>query len=413
MKLRKGVKYHSGREFTADDAEFNIVRVRDAAIGSQMRGASNQITKIDKPDPNTLVLSFNAPYLAVFDMFDSLVMLDKDTAAQLSSGKVIGTGPFVWKEWTPNTKVVLEKNPNYWLSGAPLLDRIEITIVGDVQSLGVQLEAGQQDLAVAVSSQDFVRLRQDNRYTAVAAEGPGGSLYLAANVTVAPLDKKEVRLAIHHALDRERAVRSALSNVGTPALLPWPQGSPAYDAALNQSIKFDLDKAKALLTQAGLGSGFEIPITYNTQRTATIGKMIEIFQADLAKIGVKLNIQTQENTVFQQTLNEAKFTGLFAHGHGFANLTPVTLFLQAFPFRKENASKFTSPDYARIVDAMQAEGDPTKLKALYGEMNKLLLAEAFNLEISTNPSLFVTRSAVKDIAYNASNWWIFHRTSLA
>lgn len=413
MKLRKGVKFHSGREFTAEDVEFNITRVRDAAIGSQMRGASNQITKIERPDPNTIVLSFNAPYLAVFDMFDALAILDKDTVSQLSAGKVIGTGPFTWKEWTPNTKLVLEKNPNYWQSGVPLLDRIELTIAGDVQSLGVQLESGQQDFAVGVSSQDFVRLRQDQRYTAVAAEGPGGSLYLAANVTVAPLDKKEVRLAIHHALDRERAVRSALSNVGSPALLPWPKGSPAYDATLNESIKFDLDQAKALLAQAGLGSGFEMPITYNTQRTSTVGKMIEIFQSDLAKIGVKLNIQTQENTVFQQTLNEAKFPGLFAHGHGFSNLMPVSLFLQAFPFRKENASKFTSPDYARLVDAMQAEGDAAKLKSLYGEMNKLLLAEAFNLEISTNPSLFVTTSKVREVGYSANGSWLLQRTSLA
>jgi peptide/nickel transport system substrate-binding protein len=413
MKLRKGVKYHSGREFTADDVEFNILRVREAAVGSQMRGPSGQIATIAKPDPNTIVFTFNAPYLAVFDMFDTMVMLDKDTVPELSNGKVIGTGPFIWKEWTPNTKVVLEKNPNYWQSGAPLLDRIEITIVGDVQSLGVQLEAGQQDMAYGVSSQDFVRLRQDNRYAAIANDAVGGNFYLAANVTVPPLDKKEVRLAIHHALDRERAVRTALSNVGVPSLLPWPKGSPAYDEALNQTIKFDLDKAKALLTQAGLGSGFEIPITYNTQRTATVGKMIEVFQPDLAKIGIKLNIQTQENTVFQQTLNEAKFPGLFAHGHGAANLTPVTLFLQAFPFRKENASKFTSPDYTRIVDAMQAEGDQTKLKALYGEMNKLLLAEAFNLIISTNPALSVTSSKVLSLGTTANNWWDFRRTSLA
>ncbi len=156
-----------------------------------------------------------------------------------------------------------------------------------------------------------------------------------------------------------------------------------------------------------------MPITYNTQRTSTVGKMIEIFQSDLAKIGVKLNIQTQENTVFQQTLNEAKFPGLFAHGHGFSNLMPVSLFLQAFPFRKENASKFTSPDYARLVDAMQAEGDAAKLKSLYGEMNKLLLAEAFNLEISTNPSLFVTTSKVREVGYSANGSWLLQRTSLA
>jgi peptide/nickel transport system substrate-binding protein len=413
LKLRQGVKYHSGREFTAEDVEFNITRVRDPAVGSQMRGASTEITKIDRPDPYTVVLSFDAPFLAVFDMFDTLVMLDKETVPQLSQGKVIGTGPFTWKSWTPNTKVVLEKNPNYWQQGTPLLDAIELTIAGDVQALGVQLEAGQQDVAVGVPSQDFVRLREDKKYNAVSLDTAGGFFYLAANVKVPPLDKKEVRLAIHYALDRQRALRTALSNVGVTALLPWPEGSPAYDAALNQSITFDLDKAKSLLTQAGLGSGFEIPITYNTQRTATVGKMIEIFQPDLAKIGVKLNIQTQENTVFQKTLNDASFPGLFSHGHGGSSLTPVTLFVQAFPFRKQNASNFTSPDYTRLVDAMQVEGDAAKLKELYTSMNHLLLDEAFNLEIASNPVLYVTGAKVRDIGYAASGWYLFPRTSFA
>jgi peptide/nickel transport system substrate-binding protein len=359
------------------------------------------------------VLGFDTPYLAVFDMFDALVMLDQETIGQLSEGTVIGTGPFIWREWTPNTKVVLEKNPDYWLSGTPLLDRIELTIVGDAQALSVQLEAGQQDFAAGVSSQDFVRLREDSRYTAAANEAGGGFFYLAANVTVPPLDKKEVRQAIHYALDRERAARVVLREIGVPALLPWPENSPAFNAELNQSVTFDLDRAKALLDQAGVGSGFEIPITYNTQRTETVGKMVEIFQADLAEIGVNLNIQTLENTVFQQTLNEASFPGLFAHGHGFSNLTPVTLFLQAFPFRQENASGFTSPEYSRLIDAMQTEVDATKLQELYTAMNQLLLDEAFILEISSNPSLFVTGANVRDVAYTANNWWLFHSTSFA
>src|SRR5205085_527855 len=136
----------------------------------QMRGASQQITRIEKPDKYTIVLGANTPFPGIFDLLDSLVMTDRDTVGNLESGKVVGTGPFVWKSWVPNEKVVLEKNPSYWQSGLPLLDRVETTLISDVQSMGVQLEAGAQDVARNVSPQDFTRLRSDPKYQAVVME---------------------------------------------------------------------------------------------------------------------------------------------------------------------------------------------------------------------------------------------------
>src|SRR5581483_10247262 len=221
--------------------------------------------------------------------------------------------------------------------------------------------------------------------------------YVAADVTAPPLDKKEVRQAINSAINRDRFVQTVGSGISETANLPWPKGSPAYDAVLNGSIKFDLDRARSLLAQAGVGSGLELPITFNTQVTATNGKLAELLQADLSTIGVKLTIKSLENTVFQQTLNEAKFGGLFTHGHGFSNESPEALFVQAFPFRKQNASNFTSPEYARLADAMQDETDPAKLKTVYTGMNKLLLDESFLMDVATNPAYYLTRQNVQDV----------------
>jgi peptide/nickel transport system substrate-binding protein len=323
-----------------------------------------------------------------------------------------GTGPFVWKEWAPNEKVVLEKNPRYWQSGAPLLDRIEATIIGDIQAMAVQFEAGAQDVALRVTAQDFTRLKNDPKFRAEVMESGSGYLYVAADVTVPPLDKKEVRQAINHAINRERFVQTALSGIGRATTLPWPTFSPAYDAALDGGIRYDLERTKALLAQAGVAGGFELPITFNTQRTATNGKLVEILQADLAQIGIRVTPQSLENSVFQRTLNEGKFGGLFSHSHGFSNRTPAALFVQAFPFRKQNASNFSSPEFTRIVDGMQAEADEAKLRALYGEMNRLLLDEAFIMDVSTDPGNFVAKASVQDIDYSLQEWWVLHRASV-
>jgi peptide/nickel transport system substrate-binding protein len=413
LKLRDGVKFHSGRPLTSEDVEFCITRIREPAVGSQMRGASMQITKIERPDTLTISLGFDKPYRAIFDMLDGMVIVDRETVGDAGGGKVIGTGPYTWKEWSPNEKAVLEKNPSYWKSGEPLLDRIEITVISDVQSMGVQFEAGAYDLALKPSAQDYGRLSKDGRFKGTVMDTGDSFYYVAADVKVPPLDKKEVRQAINYAVNRERFISTVGSGISEPANLPWPNGSPAFDAAQNSTVKFDLDKAKALLAQAGVGSGLELPITFNTQVTATNGKLAELLQADLATIGVKLTIKSLENTVFQQTLNEAKFGGLFTHGHGFSNESPEALFVQAFPFRKQNASNFTSPDFARLADAMQDETDPAKLKAIYSDMNKLLLDESFIMDVATNPAYFLTRQNVQNVDFTLIDWMNFNRTTVS
>jgi peptide/nickel transport system substrate-binding protein len=412
LSLRKGVKFHSGRDFTSEDVEFNLQRVLDPAVGSQARAAASRIQEIGRPDASTVVLRFDSAFPTVFDMFEQLVIVDRETVGQSGEGKVIGTGPFLWREWVPNTKLTLEKNPSYWQSGVPLVDRIELTIISDAQAMVVQLEAGQQDVVINPSAQDFVRLRQNTSFQAVALEAAGSPWYVAADVTVPPLDKKEVRQAISHAIDRQRFVQTVLNGVGRATLLPWAKGSPAYDATLDQSVKYDLDRAKALLTQAGVGGGFEIPVTYNSQRVAVIGKLIEILQADLAKIGVRLNVQVQENTVFQQNLNNRTMKGLFSHGHGGANLSPVTLFVQAFPFRKDNASGFKSAEYDRLIDAMVAETNEQRLKQLYTDMDRLLIDEAFVMEVAFAPTLHIARAAVKGVQQSPTAIWELNRVSV-
>jgi peptide/nickel transport system substrate-binding protein len=292
-------------------------------------------------------------------------------------------------------------------------NRIEIAVVSDVQSMGVQSEAGAQNLVLRPTAQDFARLRQDGRFRGTVMDTGDSFYYVAADVTAPPLDKKEVRQAINYAINRDRFVQTVGSGISETANLPWPKGSPAYDAALDSSVKFNLDKAKALLAQAGVGAGLELPITFNTQVTATNGKLTELLQADLASIGIKLTIKSLENTVFQQTLNEARFGGLFTHGHGFSNESPEALFVQAFPFRKQNASNFTSPDFARLADAMQDETDAAKLKSIYTDMNKLLIDESFIMDVATNPSYFLTRQNVQGVEFSLIDWLGFNRTTVS
>src|SRR5436190_93955 len=126
INLRKGVTFHTGRDLTSDDIEYNLLRARDFPknpFASQVAPGSNWWTSWEKPDKNTIVLQSDKPRPGVFDFLQYLRILDKDTMeGPDATTKVVGTGAYKFVEWVPGDHFTLVKNPNYWESGHPYLD---------------------------------------------------------------------------------------------------------------------------------------------------------------------------------------------------------------------------------------------------------------------------------------------------
>lgn len=405
LKLRKGVQYHTGRAFTSADVKFNLDRVKDPKVASQFRGNVMQIKEITTPDPATVVMTFEKPYLAIFDVLTRLVMLDTATAADLEGAKqVVGTGPFKWGEYVPGNRLTMTRNDSYWQSGKPYLDRVEMQIVDDKQSMVTSVESGQRDIAWQVSIQDLSRLKNAAQVRAEVSQLGSQFYYLGVTVTGEVVKDKRVRQALNAAIDRKRITDTLIFGLAEPTALPFPKSSPAYNADLDTSVVFDLNKAKQLLQVASVPAGTTITVGANAL-DPTNGKIAQVIQADLAKIDLKLEIQSIENSVFQQNLSDAKFPQLYANTMGNSNLTPVSFFLTTFPVRVTgNASKYTSPEYTDIVNKMQVETDQAKLKALYDQALKLMLDESFNMPYCQAPQGWVLQKSVKGFAYDTNNF---------
>ncbi len=413
MKLRRGVTYHTGREFTSADVRFNFERVKDPKVASQFRGNVMQIKEIAAPDPVTVVFTFEKPYLSIFDVLTRLVMLDTMTAADLEGAKqVVGTGPFKWGEYVPGNKVTLVRNDKFWQADKPYLDRVEMQIIEDKQSMVLGVESGQREVAAQVGLQDLARLRNGMQVRSETTTTGSQFLYLGVNVAGEVVKDKRVRQALNAAIDRKRIADTLVFGLAEPTALPWPKNSPAYSADLDRSITFDLQKAKQLMQAAGVPAGMTITVGANTQDPNN-GKIVQVIQADLAKIDVKMEIQNIENSVFQQNLSDGKFGQLYANNMGNSNLIPVSFFLTAFPVRVTgNASKYTSPEYTDLVGRMQTETDTAKLKPIYESMNKLLLDESFNMPYCQSPQGWVLQRSVRNFAYDNGNFVILEETWL-
>ncbi|HEX8969448.1 MAG TPA: ABC transporter substrate-binding protein, partial [Chloroflexota bacterium] len=406
LNLRKGVQFHSGREMTSDDVKYTILRLRESTVGSGiLAGFSNWFTSIDLPDKYTVQLKTDAPRPTFFDAIELFNIVDKQNVeGPEAKSKIIGTGPFTFVEWQNGDHFTLARNKNYWQSGRPYLDQI-ISYVRDQQTMDLQLESNGLDIVKIPAVDDFVRLKADPSYQAVIHPASGTFFEVGFNTARPPFDDKRVRQAFNYAMDRKRFAETIMRGTATPINLPWSSTSPAFDAAKNNTYTFDLDKARALLKDAGVAN-LETGILVNGIGAPQVLQFSQIYQDSLAQIGVKLNIQNVEPAVWVDTLINKKpdYTGLWGGTDQIAQLSPSTLFQLSPGWRLENNhSAFKHERWTSLVNSALSEVDSAKQKQLYTQLNDFILDQSFTVAIATYPYTVLMRSNVKDVGYLLHN----------
>ena len=202
----------------------------------------------------------------------------------------VGTGPFTLKEWKSGEYLLFEKNPTYFVEGLPYLDQITIRVGVEPSVALLQLEKGDiQLMGDPPPGAEWARMTSDPAWKdRLEIEPKVNTTYIAINTTTPPFDNVKVRQALNHAIDKQRIVqllngRADVANQILPALMP------GYDPDY-KGYEYDPEKAKALLAEAGFADGFET--TIQCIAVDPQPKLCESFQQDLAKVGVKLNIET-------------------------------------------------------------------------------------------------------------------------
>jgi peptide/nickel transport system substrate-binding protein len=402
LSLRKGVQFHNGRELTSEDIIWNLQRVRDPKTGvAQLANQSNWFSSMEAPDKYTVVLRSDQPRPAMFDFFEYFNIIGKDAIdAQDPKVRLIGTGPFVIADYAQGDHLTFKRNPSYWQSGKPYLDEVNITFGSDPQSTIVKLEAGALDLVGNPAARDAARLKQDSNFKVAASQISGQYHLLPMNCLLAPTDNKIVRQALNYAVDRQRLVDTVLQKTtGEPRDLPWPTMSPAAEPAKNNVFTFDLDKAKSLLSEAG-ASSLDLEMVYVGSDPVPSG-FGQIYQADLAKIGVKLTLKPLESAAWQDTVNTQKYRGLTMSSSAYANIEPSSLFTLSrhWNYSGMNTTGFKHDTYTQLVTSAQVEPDAAKRKQLYSQINDFLLDQCFVNVLAPNAPTVVTRANVNGLRW--------------
>jgi peptide/nickel transport system substrate-binding protein len=402
LHLRKGVTFHNGREFTSDDVLYNFTRVTDVRITAGIiSGFIPPDTTWEAPDKYTVVVKAKNPWPAFFDWLEVVGITDKATMeGPDAKSKSVATGPFMFKEWIQGDHLTYVRNPNYWVTDRPYLDEIRVSILADQQAMAAQLEAGTLDLAMTPALKEFNRLKSDPKYQAVLFTSPPDFYMIQPNSTLKPLDDKRVRQAFAFTIDRKRMVEAAFGGIGEPKSLPWSPGSPAYQPEKNGAWDYNPDKATSLFQQAGVNpQGLELEMVYNSQSTEYAAAS-QIWQADLAKMGIKLNLAGLESARLLDMWHNQTYKGFYIASDAWTNMQPITFFTSSSVARTNgNNGGYKSEAYTSMVNELALEPDEAKRKQKLSALNDFMLDEGIVYPVATNVQKLVATSKVKDIGH--------------
>ncbi|GAB1365128.1 ABC transporter substrate-binding protein [Rhodobacter sp.] len=305
FKLRAGVKFHNGREMTAEDVKYSLDRVTNPETQSPGAGffgsiagfenaGSDGLSGVKVIDPQTVEITLSRPdatFLHVMALNFSYVV-PKEAVEEFGAdfGKhPVGTGAFSLAEWTIGQRLVFQKNADYWMAGVPYLDSITVEVGQEPVVALLRLQKGEVDVpGDGIPPAKFTEVMGDPEQAARVVEG--GQLhtgYITMNVTQPPFDKVEVRRAVNMALNKDRIVQIIIGRA-VSANQPLPPSMPGY-ASDYKGYAYDPEGAKDLLAEAGFPDGFETELyVMNTDPNPRIAQAI---QQDLAAIGIKASLQ--------------------------------------------------------------------------------------------------------------------------
>lgn len=384
--LKKGVKFHNGRELKAADVKFVIERAKNPEAKHPHPKHYAKITDIIVGDDYTITFSLSEvdPSFLLNLARQGSVIYPPEAVDTLKSAPV-GTGPFVFDQWVRGDRIVLKRNPSYHVTGLPRLERVTFRFIPDPNAALAALKAGDIDVsAFGLGPEHAPELRKDARFQVIVGDTTN-DVILAMNNARKPFTDQRVRLAVTHAINKLEVVEGAMFGLGRVLGSNVDPLNP-YFLDLADTVPYDPAKAKKLLAEAGYPNGFDAvlkvaPQYYYTVRTG------EVIVQQLKKVGVNVKIEQIEwGQWIARVYREADYD-LTIIGHA----EPWDIHNYANP---KYYYRYDSPRFQALYQKSEQTLDETARRALYGDLQKLMAEEAPVVWLFVHPRLVVTKKGV-------------------
>ncbi|WP_158966816.1 ABC transporter substrate-binding protein [Chachezhania sediminis] len=396
LHLKDGVKFHDGEPLTSEDVKFSIETIK---ANHPFKTMLAPVASVDTPDPLTVVIHLEHPHPALLlAMSPTLMPIIPEHIYGPDHGEIqqnpanlapIGAGPFKFVEYKQGEYYKLAKNEDFFIEGKPYLDEIYVQMFPDPKSMLLALERGDVDMVPFLASpRDLKRLSGNDDLVVESDLGAaiGPINWIAYNTKKPPLDDVRVRQAINYAIDRNFIANVLLQGQAPVAPGPIVPGSPLANANV-EGYDLDLDKANALLDEAGLAPGADgIRFTITGDTTAANEEMgrivLEYMKTQLKKVGIGLELRLAPDFPtwagrissydFDLTMDQVFNWGDPVIGvnrtYMTSNIRPNVIW--------SNTQQYSNPKVDELLEAAATEVDPAKRKALYDEFQEIVVDDS-------------------------------------
>ncbi|PID43926.1 MAG: nickel/dipeptide/oligopeptide ABC transporter substrate-binding protein [Gammaproteobacteria bacterium] len=393
--LRKGVKFHSGNDFTAKDVVFTFYRLKDSpdfkgvfAPFSGLRVIDDYTIDFITTEPFPLVLN-NVTYM--FPM-DSKFFTGTDENGKpkdelvkhgnsFASRTVSGTGPYTITHREQGVKVEFARNPNYWDKKSPgNVDTIIFTPIKEAPTRVAALLSGGVDFVAPVPPIDHDRIKNNKDVELVTMGGTRIILFQLNQERVEAFKNPKVRMAINYAINQVGIVKKIMKNFATPAAQFSPKGYLGHDPALKP--RYNLKKARQLMKEAGYEKGFGVTMMAPNNRYVNDAKIAQAVASMLSKIGIRVDLKTMPKAQYWPEFDKRAADIMMIGWHSDTEDTNNFFeFLAACPNTETGAGQYNSANYCnkkidQMIEQANSEIDPEKRAKIMQEMEKIAYEDA-------------------------------------
>ncbi|MCF7940228.1 MAG: ABC transporter substrate-binding protein [Spirochaetia bacterium] len=392
--LRKGITFHDGSDFTAEDVVFTIKRTQDKQLGHLKAEDFKIVDRIIAVDDYTVEITLNTPnptFVYLLTDYNMAMLSSEYDYASKGETNPMGSGPFKLERLIPKESAVLTAFDNYWNEGYPIADELHIYFVPDIDASVSLLESGEVDIVTQINPTLKNRLEAQDGFTVVAPYQE--SRIVAMRTDQEPFDDNRVRLALKYTMDPEVLALASQGIIGESVF--YNENPLVNTLAQHKEIPHrgrDIAKAKELLAQAGYPNGLTVDLYYPSDHpySSELAQTIKELAAP-AGFDLKLNGSPRDIYLSQYWLNGT----IQLTGWGVRVDPTMLLRLAYYSGAPWNESHLSNPEVDRLIDAISSEVDNQKRMEFYAELQDVFFEEGPIINIQV-PYLVGLNAALSD-----------------
>lgn len=386
--LRQGVKFHNGEELKANDVVYTVKRYVEE---EWMSPYSFMVKDAEALDDYTVKINLKYSYGTFLSSMNYMYIVNEKTMEEMGAEAAkhpIGTGAYKFKQWDVAQQIVLEANEDYFQGAAPI-KKLTFKIITDANTAYVAMEAGEADFYFNSNPLDFEDAKNNSK---LGTDECISNMYYFVGFNTEKLDKK-VRQALCYAVDMDQLNILVLEGTGKVVNQPMLEGQEGYVADLPSYGK-DVEKAKALLAEAGYGNGLDIDFFYgeNTMNS----KLGQALQSMFAEIGVNLELKPVETGTWWQLFGDGDYN-VSRGGYPMEDAnTDIPYFDMYHKTGTFNVSRIDDPKLNGLLEQARSEVDQAKRDEIYKEITKIIHEEAYALPNFYTKSTLIYNADLKN-----------------